>query len=339
MADLAKLLHDNKPLTLQHIQQLQEFLKETHAEEIKQPDPVTAHKINDVARKRLLKALTDRYGISRVLFRNTRANISGFPERLSQGYPLEKPELYQIASESVSEPLQTLYPEILYRSVITEKIDDADPWWKIDPRVEWLSDMLSFIKDKVLVICAHASTATELENSLRLTGQYAAVFHEQMSIIERDRAAAWFSDEEGVRVMICSEIGSEGRNFQFAHHLILFDLPYNPDLLEQRIGRLDRIGQKEIIKIHIPFLCSTAQENLYHWYHEGINAFNQCCPAGSKVFSEQQVALKQWVFNSDGQDKQIIKAAKKLNNQLSQQLDEGRDTLIEISSAGDSQKC
>ena len=56
--------------------------------------------------------------------------------------------------------------------------------------------------------------------------------------------AAWFSEEDsGAQVMLCSEIGSEGRNFQFASNLVMFDLPFNPDLLEQRIGRLDRIGR------------------------------------------------------------------------------------------------
>lgn len=53
--------------------------------------------------------------------------------------------------------------------------------------------------------------------------------------------------------MLCSEIGSEGRNFQFASHLVMFDLPFNPDLLEQRIGRLDRIGQVHDIQIHVPY--------------------------------------------------------------------------------------
>ena len=86
-------------------------------------------------------------------------------------------------------------------------------------------------------------------------GIRATLFHEGMSLIERDRAAAWFADpEEGAQVLICSEIGSEGRNFQFAHHLVLFDLPSNPDLLEQRIGRLDRIGQNAVIKIHVPYV-------------------------------------------------------------------------------------
>ncbi len=72
-----------------------------------------------------------------------------------------------------------------------------------------------------------------------------------MSIVERDKAAHYFADEEdGAQILLCSEIGSEGRNFQFAHHLVLFDLPITPDLLEQRIGRLDRIGQTQTVQIH-----------------------------------------------------------------------------------------
>jgi superfamily II DNA/RNA helicase len=65
----------------------------------------------------------------------------------------------------------------------------------------------------------------------------AGLFHEGFTLLQRDRNAAFFAEEDGARVLICSEIGSEGRNFQFAHHLVLFDLPENPELLEQRIGR------------------------------------------------------------------------------------------------------
>ncbi|MDP2614001.1 helicase-related protein, partial [Oceanobacter sp. 2_MG-2023] len=72
-----------------------------------------------------------------------------------------------------------------------------------------------------------------------------AVFYEEQTLIERDKSAAYFADEErGARILLCSEIGSEGRNFQFSSHLICLDLPDHPELLEQRIGRLDRIGQK-----------------------------------------------------------------------------------------------
>src|SRR5690606_14407009 len=103
----------------------------------------------------------------------------------------------------------------------------------------------------------------------------------QMRLLERDRAAAFFADHEtGSQALICSEIGSEGRNFQFVHHLVLFDLPFNPDLLEQRIGRLDRIGQTEIIRIYAPCLQNSAQAVMLHWYHDGLNALEKICPAG-----------------------------------------------------------
>jgi len=90
---------------------------------------------------------------------------------------------------------------------------------------------------------------------------------------------------------MCSEIGSEGRNFQFSHHLVLFDLPLNPDLLEQRIGRLDRIGQKNTIQIHVPYFKSTIQQRLFNWYHNALDAFNTTCPAGAQVFSQNKQQL------------------------------------------------
>ena len=71
---------------------------------------------------------------------------------------------------------------------------------------------------------------------------------------EIKRRLIFAQEEGGAQVLICSEIGSEGRNFQFANQLVMFDLPFNPDLLEQRIGRLDRIGQNRDIDIHVPHL-------------------------------------------------------------------------------------
>ena len=58
----------------------------------------------------------------------------------------------------------------------------------------------------------------------------------------------------------------------------MFDLPFNPDLLEQRIGRLDRIGQAHDIQIHVPYLEKTAQSVLVRWYHEGLDAFEHTSP-------------------------------------------------------------
>jgi ATP-dependent helicase HepA len=86
--------------------------------------------------------------------------------------------------------------------------------------------------------------------------------------------------------LICSEIGSEGRNFQFAHHLVLFDLPLDPELLEQRIGRLDRIGQTSEIQVHVPYVTGSSHEVLARWYHEGLNAFETNLEGGNELWQQ-----------------------------------------------------
>ena len=184
-----------------------------------------------------------------------------------------------------------------------------------------------------MVITASAETAMDLAEWMHSRkGIHAAVFHEGMSIIERDRAAAYFADMEyGTQVLVCSEIGSEGRNFQFAHHLILFDLPLNPDLLEQRIGRLDRIGQTETIQIHVPYLEHTAQAVMQQWYHTGLGAFEHICPAGQTVFAAVETALLEAIRQPDCLTA-LVRESSELNRSLNDALHRGRDRLLEYSS-------
>ena len=115
-----------------------------------------------------------------------------------------------------------------------------------------------------------------------------ALFHESLSLIQRDRNAAWFSEPNGARILLCSEIGSEGRNFQFAHHLVLFDLPMNPELLEQRIGRLDRIGQTATIQIHIPYIENSWTHSMLRWHHEALQGIKKPLRGGRRYLVEFQ---------------------------------------------------
>ena len=198
--------------------------------------------------------------------------------------------------------------------------------------------LTSHRSQKVLVICAKAATALQLEQVLReREGIRAAVFHEGMSIIERDRAAAWFAEEDtGAQVLLCSEIGSEGRNFQFASHMVMFDLPFNPDLLEQRIGRLDRIGQAHDIQIHVPYLEKTAQSVLVRWYHEGLDAFEHTCPTGRTIYDSVYNDLINYLASPDQTEgfDDLIKNCREQHEALKAQLEQGRDRLLEIHSNG-----
>ncbi|MBD8168298.1 RNA polymerase-associated protein RapA [Erwinia persicina] len=297
------------------------------------------------ARQELISMLMDRHGTSRVLFRNTRNGVKGFPKRELHQIRLPLPTQYQTAIK-VSGIMSTrksaderardmLYPEQIYQ----EFEGDSGTWWNFDPRVEWLMGFLTSNRDKkVLVICAKAATALQLEQVLReREGIRAAVFHEGLSIIERDRAAAWFaSEEDGAQVLLCSEIGSEGRNFQFASQMVMFDLPFNPDLLEQRIGRLDRIGQAHDIQIHVPYLEKTAQSVLVKWYHEGLDAFEHTCPTGRTVYDSVYAPLIEYLAapeNTEGLD-DFIQACRKQHDALKVQLEQGRDRLLELNSNG-----
>ncbi len=254
-----------------------------------------------------------------VLFRHSREDVGGFPERQIQPAPLSAdPEFRKL---STLEGTDGLYPELA--------IDEED-WLRLDPRVGWLENTLKELKpEKVLVICAHARTAQALEKHLQLrAGIRSAAFFEQLSIIERDRAAAWFADEEqGAQALICSEIGSEGRNFQFARHLVLFDLPENPDLLEQRIGRLDRIGQGERIHLHVPYLEDSAQAVLFHWYHQGLNAFRQYCPVGVAVHEKLAQRLHDAMAQPAQPVQQLLDLTARTCEELQKALGEERRTL------------
>ncbi|MFG0408532.1 RNA polymerase-associated protein RapA [Pseudomonas sp. FYR_11] len=285
------------------------------------------------ASARLIRELLDRHGTGRVLFRNTRAAVQGFPERQLHPYPVAMPEQYR---ELPPGEKAELYPEVAFQAQ-GDSTDDAR-WWRFDPRVDWLIDTLKMLKrTKVLVICAHAETAMDLEDALRVrSGIPASVFHEGMSILERDRAAAYFADEEfGAQVLICSEIGSEGRNFQFSHHLVMFDLPAHPDLLEQRIGRLDRIGQKHTIQLHVPYLQGSPQERLFQWYHEALNAFLNTCPTGNALQHQFGPRLVPLLEGGDSKAwDSLVADARHERERLEAELHTGRDRLLELNSGG-----
>ncbi|AZQ09191.1 RNA polymerase-associated protein RapA [Shewanella khirikhana] len=299
--------------------------------------------LRQAARDELLQELLDRHGTGRVLFRNSRASVKGFPKRIFHSYGFDMPEQYATAMRvnammggsktAEAKVAQVLSPERIY-----QQFDDNNAsWWKFDPRVDWLIDFLKAHRSKkVLVIASRAETALALEEALRTReGIQATVFHEGMSIIERDKAGAYFAQEEGgAQALICSEIGSEGRNFQFASHLVLFDLPLNPDLLEQRIGRLDRIGQRHDVQIHLPFLKNTAQEQLMNWYHQGLCAFELTCPGGHLLFSEFKGRLLAMLAGEMEDEAELMADTQARYKALKEAMEQGRDKLLELNSHG-----
>jgi ATP-dependent helicase HepA len=242
-----------------------------------------------------LNALLDRHGTGRVQFRNTRAVVTGFPRRTVHLHPIER-----------------------NRSK--------------DPRIDWLASLLkTTTPEKILLICGTKEIVSSIETGLRKRIRLdIGVFHEALTLIQRDRNAAWFGHERGARILLCSEIGSEGRNFQFAHHLVLYDLPIDPELLEQRIGRLDRIGQKSEIHIHVPFVRDSFQEVLARWHHEGLDSFQNPPNGGRQLFERFGDRIK--AVKSREYLTGLIGETRTAHHEIVACLKEGRDRLLELNS-------
>ena len=298
VADAVQSLLSEKPLSAVEKNHISDLLNEQDVEPLFKALACHNDEEKQAARQELIQNLIDRHGTSRILFRNTRQGVKGFPHRV-------------------------------YHQVTIDATEG-------DEKIHWLIDFLkSHRNEKILVICKTAQTAIQLEQILREKEAIrSAVFHERMSIIERDRAAAYFADtDNGAQVLLSSSIGSEGRNFQFACHLVLFDLPENPDLLEQCIGRLDRIGQTRDVQIYVPCLSGSAQQDLARWYHEGLNAFEQTCPIGMALFEQYETLLKVRSENKADFD-QLILQTQKQAKALRLALEKGRDRLLELNSNG-----
>lgn len=340
VADAVATLLNDKPLSAKEQKSISELLAEEDVEPMfRIINSEASEEQRREVRQELISELIDRHGTSRVLFRNTRQGVKGFPHRIYNEIVLEMPTQYANALKVMGMIGGNKMEDLLYPERLFQRMNPNAKWHEFDPRIEWLITFLKNHRDeKILVICKQADTAIQLEQVLREKEAIrSAVFHEKMSIVERDKASAYFAQQEdGAQVLISSSIGSEGRNFQFARRLVLFNLPDNPDLLEQSIGRLDRIGQKHDIEIYVPCFNHSTQLILAEWYHRGLNAFEETCPMGATLFREFNAELTAYLLNPGRSEafEVFVEQTHKRQQQLKVELEKGRDRLLELNSNG-----
>ena len=340
VADAVATLLNDKPLSAKEQESISELLAEEDVEPMfRIINSEASEEQRREVRQELISELIDRHGTSRVLFRNTRQGVKGFPHRIYNEIVLEMPTQYANALKVMGMMGGNKMEDLLYPERLFQRMNPNAKWHEFDPRIEWLITFLKNHRDeKILVICKQAETAIQLEQVLREKEAIrSAVFHEKMSIVERDKASAYFAQQEdGAQVLISSSIGSEGRNFQFARRLVLFNLPDNPDLLEQSIGRLDRIGQKHDIEIYVPCFNHSTQLILAEWYHRGLNTFEETCPMGATLFREFNAELTAYLLNPERSEafEAFVEQTHKRQQQLKMELEKGRDRLLELNSNG-----
>jgi ATP-dependent helicase HepA len=326
IAQIAERIADGVEMTAEQHGLLNDMIRGSkgYAHLLKDGSAVT----DDAAKEGIMEFLMSKHGLGRFLFRNTRKNLGAFPKRSVYPVPLAgHGDITVKLGEELSYDMGNTAAEPVYQ-------------YKNDPRLIWLIGFLEENKDeKVLLICRTTQRVLGLKKALendKFTGF--EIFHEEMDIIERDRRAANFCNDADIRLLVSSEIGSEGRNFQFCRILFFFDFPSRSDLIEQRIGRLDRIGQKNEIRIYLPFVNGSPQEYLVRWLHSGLDAFNSSLQGCEKVFDRYLEYVKKMVFDpsseaekSEALDEIIVQTVNE-KAEVAGMLERGRDRLVEMNS-------
>jgi len=271
------------------------------------------------SRQTLLQRLLDLHGIGRVMFRNVRARIPGFPRRT-------------LHTETVAGN-----PERLRREFVADagRGEGRGPNLSADDaRLTWLVDFLDrHPGDKVLALCATQKRAEAFARALGTPSRPVACFHEGLGAVSRDRQAAWFLEPDGPQIVICSRLGAEGRNFQVARHLVLLDLPLTADRLEQAIGRIDRIGQGEEVHIHVPLVTGSPQARLCQWYAEALEIFTHPWHGSPTIEREFGDRLAGSLESDDDRAwKDLVEEGRRRNAEIVAELEAGRDRLLELTS-------
>ena len=126
-------------------------------------------------------------------------------------------------------------------------------------------------EEKKLVFVHYRETLAHIANLLAREGLAFARFEGGLSGPDKDAAVAAF--RESVPVLLCTESGGEGRNIQFCNTLINFDVPWNPMAIEQRIGRIDRIGQQREVFVFNLVTRDTLEERILQLLDQKISMF------------------------------------------------------------------
>lgn len=148
-----------------------------------------------------------------------------------------------------------------------------------DAKVSLLMDILKEVLDnngekKIILFAIFKKTLKYLRIRLEKAGYKCALILGGMD--NRDQELSRFKHDPEIQILLSSEVGSEGLDLQFCHSLINYDLPWNPMVVEQRIGRIDRFGQQSpVVKIYNLVVHDSIQEDIYQRLLMRIGIFTE----------------------------------------------------------------
>ncbi|MGI6038128.1 MAG: DEAD/DEAH box helicase [Limnochordia bacterium] len=261
-------------------------------------------KKNYVADKRKPKNTTQlRPLLDQIMIRNRRGSQGiKLPKRIVENYVVEltppERELYDQVTDYVRNefrrrlqwgqnplPLITLQREVCssaYAAACTlEKLkgDEEERNRLIElaaqvgkgSKLQLLEELAGRIDEKIIIFTEYRATQIYLRHHLEQAGFTTVGFDGGLSPGRKEWIRNLFQNH--AQIMVSTECGGEGINFQFCHHLVNYDLPWNPMRLEQRIGRLHRLGQRHDVKIYNLVTAGTIEEHILYLLHEKIGMF------------------------------------------------------------------
>lgn len=193
-------------------------------------------------------------------------------------------------------------------------------------------------KEKVVIFAYYRPTLAYLRRRLTADGINAAVIHGDVEHEQRWRELDRFRDPDGPKVLLSSEVGSEGIDLQFSRFLVNYDLPWNPMRVEQRIGRIDRVGQRsEVLSIFNFKVRDTIEERLYDRLHSKLLQFSSSLGDLEAVIGDEvqklTVALLSQKLTPEQEQARMDLAAQAIENKLVaiHNLEESGEALVALS--------
>lgn len=173
---------------------------------------------------------------------------------------------------------------------------------------------------KIVIFSEFAPTLWKLGELLEMRDINAVCFTSNMIREELEDSVYSFQNDETCRVILCDATGGEGRNFQNADWVIHVDLPWTANAIEQRIGRLDRLGREPDhmkVKSVVFYGKDTIEEQLFRIWNEGLNLFRQSLSGLEIITAELNERISEAIFED---------VHNGLENALSEIIDMTEDT-------------
>ncbi len=172
---------------------------------------------------------------------------------------------------------------------------------------------------KVIVFTEFRETQEMLVELSAAQGWSAHRFHGQLDPLQKDNAIEAFRVGAGPQILVSTEAGGEGRNFQFAHVLVNYDLPWNPMRVEQRIGRVDRIGQEHPVTIFNFHVRGTIEGRILDVLEQRIRLFEESIGGLDPILGDAEADIRTALrATADERDRELERVAQRLEERVRQ---------------------